>query len=411
MKTLIERATLIYPGHVSHGKAVSLLTDGKKILALNPSKPEVKRTIDAKGMWLIPGLVDVQCHSGEPGFEDKEDLETLTLAAKAGGFKHLFILPSTEPVIDSKAQALFIQHASGTNGVQLYPLGAISKGLNGRELSEMFDMHQAGVKGFTDGKHPVSDVNMMKRALHYVQNFDGIVCSFPYDERLAPGGQVNESPANTSLGLKSTPALAEELMLNRDLYLLRYTGSKLHVSSISSAGSVNLISQAKKDGLNLSCAVALANLLFDESSLQLFDTNFKTMPPLRSQADRKALIKGLSNGSIDMVMTDHTPEVIENKDVEFNHAHHGMTMLETGLSAIHTELAKEVSMDRLVEAMSLKPRERFGIPMPLLEDGAPFDFTLFDPEASWIYTSKERRSKAMNSPHLDKSFRGKVIAV
>ena len=411
MKTLIKNVQLVYPGHPRHKKSFSILTDGKKVLGLSGDEKQAKKVVDGKGMYLLPGLVDVQCHSGEPGFEDKEDLHSLTRAARAGGFTDLFILPSTNPVIDSKSAVSYITKASGLNGVIMHALGAISKDLKGEELSEMYDMFRAGARGFTDGKHPINDVNMMKRALHYVMNFRGIVFSFPNDERLAPGGMVNESPANTSLGLKSTPVLAEELMLNRDIYLLRYADSRMHVATISSEGSVKLLAQAKKEKLDITAGVGLANLLFNEDVLNSFDTNYKTNPPLRSEKDRKALLKGLKAGTIDMIVTDHTPEVIENKDVEFDQVHNGMTMLETALAAYQTNLSDELDIDTFVQAICLQPRARFSLEMPSLEEGSAFQFTLFDPQKEWVYDVNSKHSKAANNPYLGQKLQGKVIEI
>jgi len=411
MKFLIKNATLNFPGHALHGKKVNLLTDGQKILGLDAKEKDANKVIDAKGMWLIPGMVDVQCHSGEPGHEDKENLDTLTKAAQAGGFTDLFILPSTDPVIDSKSEVKFIRNASGTNGVRLHALGAISKELEGKELSEMFDMHQAGAIAFTDGKRPVGDVNMMKRALFYSKNFGGIVMSFPHDERVAPGGMVNESTSNTALGIKSTPTLAEVLMLNRDLYLLEYSQSKMHVATISSKDSVELVSRSKKAGQDLSVGVAMANLLFTEERLSSFDTNFKTYPPLRSEKDRSALIKALQKGTIDMIVSDHLGGVIEDKDLEFDHAKPGMTMLETMLAAYQTFLSDELEFDTFVRATSINPRERFGLNMPELVEGAAFDFVLFDPKAKWTYGGMNKFSKSDNSPYLGQELTGRVIPV
>ena len=411
MKTLIKNVQLVYPGHPRHKKSFSILTDGKKVLGLSGDEKQAKKVVDGKGMYLLRGLVDVQCHSGEPGFEDKEDLHSLTRAARAGGFTDLFILPSTNPVIDSKSAVSYITKASGLNGVMMHALGAISKDLKGEELSEMYDMFRAGARGFTDGKHPINDVNMMKRALDYVKSFNGIVYSFPLDERVSPGGMVNESPLNTALGLKSTPKLAEELLLNRDIYLLNYCESRMHVSSISSEDSISLIETAKQKGLDISCSVALSHLLFSENQLNTFNTNYKTNPPLRSESDRQALIEGLKSGTIDIIHSDHSPEVIEDKDVEFDQAKHGMTMLETALAAYNTNLKDQLSFEAFINAFSINPRKRFDMAMPELEAGSDFNFALFDPSKEWVYDAESAQSKSTNSPFLNQTLKGKVIEV
>ncbi len=412
MRTYIKNATLCYPEHKLHGKIVNVLINNSLIESINTKvSPSFDQEIDAKGMSLFPGLVDVHCYSGEPGNEDKEDFESLSLAAESGGFSDLFLLPDNSPVNDSKSGVSYINQASKKQNVNLHALGAITKGLNGQDLSEIYDMHMAGAKAFSDAKHPVSDVNMMKRALDYVKSFNGIVYSFPLDERVSPGGIVNESPANTALGLKSTPKLAEELLLNRDIYLLEYSASRLHVSAISSEGSISLIEKAKKKGLDISCSVPLSHLLFNEDQLQNFDTVYKTNPPLRSESDRKALIKAVNAGIIDIIHADHTPELIENKDVEFDQANNGMTMLETALAAYNTYLGDDISLDQLVNAMSINPRKRFDLSQPLLEEGKEFQFTLFDPNKEWIYNSSTMFSKSSNSPFLDQTLKGKVIKI
>lgn len=410
MKTLIKGVKVIYPGHSANGKRLDVLTDGTKILEIGSIKG-TKNEIDGKRLVLFPGLVDAQCFTGEPGNEDKEDLQSLTASANVGGFRHLMLLPSTDPVVDSKSSVEYLKRKSGLNNVQLHPLGAVTKGLNGSELSEMYDMHRSGAVAFTDGKQAIADVNMMKRALLYSKNFGGLVYSFPNDERVSPGGMVNESPSSTSLGLKSAPPLAEEIMLNRDIYLLGYTDSKMHVASISSRNSVKLIGDAKKRGLDLTAAVPAANLLYNEEELHSFDTNFKTSPPLREAKDQKELIKAVEKGTIDMIISDHTPELIENKDVEFDQAAYGMTMLETVLPAMLDKSLAGLDLESIIQAMSINPRKRFDLPMPSLEKNADFDFTLFDPKEKWTYTASGRKSKALNSPLLGKELTGKVVSL
>jgi len=410
MRIYIKNATLCYPEHKLHGKVINALISNNLIESINPADVlKFDREINAKGMHLFPSLVDIHCFSGEPGHEDKEDFDSLCEAAKAGGFSDVFLLPDTHPVNDSKSGVSYIHQASKKQSVNLHALGAITKELKGQDLSEIFDMHLAGAKAFSDAKNPVGDVNMMKRALDYVKSFNGIVYSFPMDERLSPGGMVNESPNNTSLGLKTTPKLAEELLLNRDIYLLEYTGSRLHVAVISSEGSVSLIQKAKKKGLDITCSVAMSHLLFNESKLDSFDTVYKTNPPLRSESDRKALIKAINAGVIDMIHSDHCPEIIENKDVEFDQAHYGMTMLETILAAYNTYLSKDISLESMVNAMSIAPRKRFGLTMPALDEGNPFDFTLFDPKQEWTYDASTIKSKSNNSPFFNTTLTGKVV--
>ncbi|MEZ4722825.1 MAG: dihydroorotase [Flavobacteriales bacterium] len=410
MKTLLRKVTIHYPGHKLNGKTVDFLLSGSKIEQIG-AHIKAEKANEVKGQQLIcmPGLIDLQCTVGEPGHEYKEDLKSASAAAEAGGFKTIVMTSSTEPVIDNKAQLQFIANHSKNLKTNILAYGAITKGAEGKELSEMFDMHSSLAVAFSDGKRPVKDVNMMKRALEYVKNFNGLVCSFPLDERLNPGAMVHESESNTLLGIKQMPDLAEEIMLNRDLYLLEYTNSRMHVSTVSCEGSVKLLSEAKRKKLNVTSGVALANLIYTDKALQGFDSVYKVNPPLRESADRKALIKGLKNGSIDVIVTDHTPENIENKDREFDHAAYGMTMLETALSLINMELSQDLDWEDIAKLMSLNPRAIIGMKDPKLEEGSSFDFTVFDTKVKWVYDKKTCKSKSHNSPMFGKELIGKVV--
>lgn len=410
MKTLIKKAQVIYPGDALNKKQVDILVNNGVIEQIGDSlSANGAAIIEAKELLCFPSLVDMQCSIGEPGLEYKESLESAAKAAKAGGFSHIVMLPNTSPVLDNKAQLHYIAHHSSDLPVNILTYGAISKNIAGEALSEMYDMHHSSAVGFSDGKRPIDDVNLMKRALEYARTFGGMVCSFPNDQRVAPGGMVHESVSNTQLGIKSTPALAEELMLNRDIYLLEYTRSKLHVSTLSSAGSVALVAEAKKRKLRLSAGVALANLLYTDDLLQGFDANYKTNPPLREQQDRNALVAAINDGSIDVICTDHTPENIENKEREFDHAEYGMTMLETALPLINMHLKKDLKWHKVIQAMSLNPRVLIGLPAPALKKGEPFDFTLFAPHAKWVYNKSSCKSKSHNSPVFGQELTGQVL--
>lgn len=410
MRTLYKAIKLVYPGDPGNGKRFDVLVEDATIKKIGKDlTSKADEVIDRKGALLFPSLVDSQCTVGQPGFEHRESFESLSKAAKIGGFGDLILLPNTDPVVDNTAQLEYIKRSNGIGGVRLHAYGAITKGTNGKELSEMFDMHSNGALAFSDGKIAVADVNMMKRALDYARNFDGLVISYPNDERLSPGGMVNESPDNTLLGLKSKPELAEELMLNRDLYLLKYTGGKMHVSTISTSGSVDLIKQAKKGNQDLSAGVALPNLLFTEAALNKFDTNYKVEPPLRSEKTVASLRKAVQVGTIDVICTDHTPQDIESKDVEFDHAAYGMTMLESALSLINMNLIGPLAWDDIIRSMAVKPRELFGLPQPQFKEKSSFDFVVFDPKEEWEYNKKTCASKSHNSPFLNQTLIGKVI--
>lgn len=409
MKKLFKNVRIVFPGHGMDNKRVDLLI-GNGIIERMAEVLDIPGAEAVMGdLICLPALVDMQASIGEPGFEYKESFESAARAAQAGGFSDVVMLPATSPVLDNKGQLQFVTRNAQHLPVGIHAYGAVSKALAGQELSEMFDMHSAGAMAYSDGKKPINNANLMKRALEYTRNFGGTVCSFPFDDRLAPGGIVHESKNNTALGLKSSPALAEELMLNRDLYLLEYTGSRMHVSTISTAGSVRLLKEAKSRGLKLTCGVALANLLFTDRELNGFDSVFKTTPPLREESDRQALIEALRAGIIDVICTDHTPENIEAKATEFDHAAFGMTMWETALSLINMHLDKELGWDTVARTMSLNPRNILGLPYPELKEGAPFGFTVFDTQRTWTYDKRSCLSKSHNSPVFGQELKGRVI--
>ncbi len=411
MSILIKSANITYPGHSLNGSTLDVLVENGKILKIASSIENSGnfKEISADGLMLFPALVDAQCAIGEPGFEYKEDLRSAAEAAKNGGFSVLMMLPNTNPVLDNRGQLEYLKQKTASLGIDIKPFANISKGGKGVDLSEMYDLHDGGAVAFSDGKHSIDDVNLMKRALEYTQSFGGIVCNFPFDDRINPGAMVHESKQNIKLGIKSSPAIAEELMVNRDLYLQRYAGGNLHLSTISTAGSAEMIYEAKARGQQVSCSVALANLLYTDETLEGFDTNYKTMPVLREESDRLALIDGLKNGVIDMIVSDHTPENIENKDVEFDHASYGMTMIETALSLINEHLIADLSWDVVIQRMAIAPRKRFNIALPDLSEGSAFEFTLFDPNHVWTYNKASKASKSANTPVYNKELKGKVV--
>ncbi len=411
MKTLYKKLKVVFPGSEHNGRNIDILVQNNKIVDIGSNlNSEAEKTVITKGLLLMPTLVDMQCSVGEPGNEHKETLESAAKAAKSGGFGTIVTLPTTSPVVDNKAQLHYISQKSNKLPVQILSYGSITKGAKGIELSEMYDMKQHGALAFSDGKRPIEDASMMKRALEYAKAFDGIVCSFPYEERLSPGAMAHESVGNTSLGIKCAPALSEQMMLSRDLSLLEYTHSRLHVSTLSSSESLKLTKEAKKRKLSVTVGVALPNLLFTDEELQTFDTNYKTIPFLREKSDKDALIKAASTGEIDVIVTDHSPENVEGKDREFDHAEYGMTMLETALSLINMHLVSALNWDAIVTLMAINPRRILGLPAPSLEKGAEFDFIVFDPNTEWIYNKTTCLSLSQNSPVFGETLKGRVIS-
>jgi dihydroorotase len=295
--------------------------------------------------------------------------------------------------------------------VNVHATGALSVNLEGKDLSEMYDMHASGALAFTDDKKAVQDSGLMLRALMYAKNFNGLVMSFADDKYVSAKGQVNESSSATNLGLKGIPSLAEELMLNRDIFLSEYAGGKIHFSSVSTAKSVELIRNAKAKGLKITCDVAAHNILLDDSALAEFDTNYKVKPPLRTKEDVKALVEGLKDGTIDSISSDHTPEDVENKKKEFDLAAFGMIGLETAYAVANTALQKALTTDKLVEKLALTPRKVLGIAALTIKEGEKANLTLFNPDEEWTVEEKHIQSKSKNSPFVGTKLKGRVKGV
>ena len=405
MNYLIRNVTILDPDGPWHLRQTNLyIRDGK---ITDPGKaPGSVKEWDLNGAYCSPGWVDIGAHSGDPGFEHREDFSTLADAALAGGFTGLACFPNTAPVTHSKPGILYILRQSDRLPVDIYPTGAISMDCAGTDITEMMDMHAAGAVAFTDGKQPVQHAGLMMRALQYVRAFDGLIINRPMDLAIAPHGEMHEGYTSTSLGLTGIPALAEELIVQRDLDLLAYTGSRLLLHTISSARSVELIRQAKSRGLNAMASVAAHNLYFTDEDLAGFDSNLKLAPPLRSADDRKALLEALLVGTIDLVSSNHTPLEEEAKKLEFPYAKSGALGLETTFSALNTA---RPAPEKLAEILAIRPRKALNLAVPHIEEGAAANLTFFDPEREWVYTGKDIRSKSRNSPFVGRTLQGKVL--
>lgn len=364
------------------------------------------KTIESKGLHVSVGWFDSSVSFGEPGFEERETISNGLLTAAKNGFTDVVLNPNTYPVPDSSAAIVFLKNASRSSATRLYPLGALTVGSKGIDLAELYDMRGAGAVGFYDFKHPVKNANLLKIALQYAQNFDGLVHSFPLDTQIAGKGVVNEGEISTRIGLKGIPALAEELQIARDLFILDYTGGKLHIPTISTANAVKLIAEGKKKGLDISCSVALHNLCFTDEMLSDFNTDFKVLPPLRTEKDTKALIEGVKKGIIDDVTCDHTPLNIELKQVEFDNATYGSLGLESAFGAAQRLFDLETTI-----ALLTKGRERYGIAMPSIDEGAEANLTLFDPESTYILEKERITSSSKNSMFLKTEMKGSVLGV
>src|SRR6195952_5988245 len=332
MNLLIKSVTIIDPNSPYNRQVADVLIENGIIIKIAPGLEAGAEMIEAKGKYLSPGFFDLNCNIGELGLETKEDLKTGTLAAAAGGFTGLALMPNTVPPVHSKAEIEYLLNRAKGNLVDVYPLGALSHKREGKGLAELYDMFLSGAKAFTDGNHPVQDAGLMERSLLYTKGFGALIMSYPEDTAIAGKAKVHEGEMSTLLGMKGIPSLAEELMIARDLYLAEYTESKIHFSTISTVRSVELIRDAKKKGLRVTCDVAVHHLLLTDEALMGFDSQYKVKPPLRTKKDVSALIKGLKDGTIDAIVTQHTPHEVEFKDVEFEMAEYGIIALQTAFS-------------------------------------------------------------------------------
>lgn len=363
---------------------------------------------DASGAFLTPGFFDLNCVAGDPGFETKEDIQTLTAAATAGGFTGLALLPQANPVVQSKSQVEYIINKAKNNLVDVLPVGAISQNREAKELAELFDMQQAGAVAFSDGDKALQDDGFMSRALQYAKGFDALLMVYPENKSIAGKSQINESKNSVLLGMKGLPALAEEMHIARDIFLATYNETKIHISNISTAGAVALIRKAKKEGVQVSCDVTAHHLVFTEELLADFDSNYKVKPPLRGKADVKALMAGLKDGTIDAITSQHRPEEIEFKNVEFEIAHYGIIALQTLLPLL---LKAGLDVGLIAEKLAINPRKLLNLAVPVIAEGEKANFTIFNMNEKWLYNSSNNFSKSANSPLLGAELRGKVTLV
>ena len=412
MIVLIRAAKVIDPNSKHNNKVVDILINNGIIQEIrkNINAPKGTNIIEEKGIHVSPGLFDLHANFRDPGFEWKEDIKTGTLAAAKGGFTGVLSMPSTLPTTDTKSQVEYIQKISSDNVVNVYPAGSITKDLKGYELSEMYDMSRSGALAFTDDKNSIQHAGVMKLALLYAKNFGGIIMNQPNDKSISKDGQMNEGVISTVLGLKGIPSLAEELMIARDIKLVEYTKGRLHFSCISTAKSVELIRVAKKQGLNITADVAIHNLVLDETACEGFDTSYKLNPALRTQKDITALIKGLKDNTIDAISSDHTPEDIENKKVEFDNAEFGMISLQTAFS-LACKLENEIGLEGIIEKMAVNPRKLLGINVPDINTDKAANLCLFNPKNEWTLEEKNIVSKSKNTPFIGKTLKGKIIGV
>ena len=409
MKILIQAAKILDTNSPFHKKEKNVLLQNGRIVEIGDKNYQADKVIKAEGMFLSTGWFDMGTFIGDPGLEHKEDLESGIKAAIAGGFTEIAMLPNTVPVIQTKNDINYLTRGNDSRLLQVHPLASVTKNNKGEELTEMIDLHEAGAVGFTDGLKPIWHTDIFLKSLQYLQKFDGVLVDHAEDIWLNMFGQMHEGLQSTMLGLKGMPRISEEVAISRNLKLLAYAGGRLHLSKLSTSKSIGLVRSAKNK-MNVTCDIAAYQALLTDNMLSGFETNFKVNPPLRETSDNHALIKGLNDGTIDVICSGHVPHDEESKSIEFDHADAGMINMQTFASNL-VALAEQVSWETLIEKITINPRKILKREVPVIDVDTKANLTLLDPNAAWMLNEKTNFSKSKNSPWFGQTITGKAVAV
>ncbi|MGQ9701957.1 MAG: dihydroorotase [bacterium] len=411
---LVKNGRVIDP-KTKFDRIADIFIEGNKIKKIAGNiKIEDTKIIDAKGMIVCPGFIDLHCHLRAPGRPDEETIESGAKAAVAGGYTAICCMPNTDPPIDNEGIVNYIiKEAEKVNLCRVFTIATITKKREGKEIAEFGQLIKAGVKGFSDDGNTVSDARIMRYAMEYLKIFDVPIFDHPLDECLSKGGVMNEGEVSTRLGLAGSPGVAEEIIVARDLMLSRFTGARLHLCHISTKGSVDLIRQAKKEGLNVTCETCPHYFFFNDAVIESYNTNYKVNPPLRSEIDRRAIIEGLRDGTIDCISTDHAPHTQAEKELDFSTAPFGMTGLETALSLIIMQLinVEKFSWFEVLDKITAKPAQILKEKLGVIKEGAVADLTIINPSVKWRLIPEVIKSKSKNTPFLNKELTGRAEVV
>ncbi|SIO12343.1 dihydroorotase [Algoriphagus halophilus] len=399
MSILFQGLKLITPSGVQEAQDF-IFHEGELLPASDHTNIQPTEVIDASSLMVSQGWVDLRCMVGDPGFEYKETVESLCETLMSSGFSTAVVLPNTNPVIQSKNEVDFVLNKAKKYPLNILMQGAVTKNNEGEDLTEILDMyHQSGVTIFGEGTKTLANGDRYMKILQYLQKFNGVLFDHAYDPLLAIFGQMHEGENSTMLGMKGIPSLAEDVAIQRNLEILNYTGGKVHFQTVSTAKGVDLIRKGKSQGLNISCDVSIYQLLFTDKDLMSFDANFKVRPPFRGESDRKALIEGLKDGTIDAMVSNHRPQDFDSKFMEFDLASFGMVGLQTFLPAL-VQLQEELSWPLLIEKLTTGPLS--------IIDQENKAWTIFDPNEKWLFDRKSNKSNSFNSPWFGKELTGKV---
>ena len=408
MKLILRKANVIDPKSPYHNQVVDVkIADGIiEEIAKGINATDGYKEVVFDQLHISQGWFDSSVCLGEPGFEDRETISNGLQVAAKSGFTAIALQPNTAPVLDNQSQINFVKYKANASATSLYPIGALTKNSEGTDLAELFDMKNAGAVAFGDYNKNMTNANLLKIALQYVQDFDGLVIAFAQDEKITGAGIANEGEVATRLGLKGIPNLAEELIIARNLSLLEYTGGKMHIPTVSTPQSVQLIKEAKAKGLQVTCSVAVHHLVLTDEMLSGFDTRYKVCPPLRTDSNRQALIAAVIDGTIDCITSDHNPMDIEHKKLEFDLAKNGTIGLESAFGALLTVLPLEIIVQKLTAAKSI-----FNISSSSINVGNIAEISLFTAEGEWQFTKDNILSKSKNSAFLNAQMKGKALGV
>lgn len=411
MHILLKSARIVAPLSPLHGQIQDILIKDGIISDIGTNlSASGAQEVTGSNLHVSSGWVDVFAHFCDPGQEYKEDLSSGPEAAAKGGFTTVMIVPNTQPALHTKTQIEYVLSKTRYGIVNVLPIGAISKNLEGTSLAEMYEMRHTGAVAFSDGFKPVQASGIMLKALQYVKAFNGTVIQIPDDISISGHGLMHEGIFSTQLGMPGKPAIAEEIMIRRDLELAKYTESNIHFTAVSTRQSIELIAAAKAAGVKVTCSVTPYHLLFTEADMATYDSFLKVNPPLRSQDDVDALRESVINGTVDCIATHHQPQDWDAKQVEFEYAKYGMIGLESCFSVLRTAIP-QLSIEKLTELLSAAPRRIFALPEIKLEKGAIANLTIFEPDAEYVFTDKHIASKSRNTPLLGKTLKGTVTGV
>ena len=409
MKVLIKHANIICSSSAHHGQVKDILLHNGIIEKIADQISEkVDQIIEHPGLHVSIGWMDLFAHFNDPGMEHKETLESGARAAAAGGFTDVLILPNTAPGISSKSVVEYIRQKAAPLPVNILPIGSLTKNNEGKALTEMYDMFASGAVAFSDGTESVQSPGLLLKALQYVLPIEACIIQVPDDKSVSAHGLMNEGIVSTQLGLPGKPAIAEELMIARDIELLKYSKSRLHITGVSTRRGIELIKAAKEEGWQLTCSVTPAHLLFCDEDLQGYDSNLKLNPPLRTRADRDALREAFEKGTIDAIASHHLPQHWDDKTCEFEYARHGSTSLETVFAVARLY---QQNIGDLIHLMTVAPRNIVGMPVPTIEEGANACLTLFSPDEAVVFDEKNTRSISRNNAFAGQQLKGKVVGI